>query len=74
MKNPTNSNPMSLYPTEDAMTLLTAQEVANMLMVGKNRVYELLKQKKIKGMRVGSNSWRISKLAVYEYIRNESEL
>ena len=45
MKNSTNSNPMSLYPTEDAMTLLTAQEVANMLMVGKNRVYELLKQK-----------------------------
>lgn len=74
MKNPTSSTSMSLYPTEDAMTLLTAQEVASMLMVGKNRVYELLNQKKIKGMKVGMNSWRISKLAVYEYIRNESEL
>ena len=74
MKNASNPNQIQLYPTEDNMTLLTAQEVASMLMVGKNRVYELLNQKKIKGMRVGSNSWRISKLAVYEYIRNESEL
>lgn len=74
MKNPINANSNQLQLTEDTMTLLTVQEVATMLMVGKNRIYELLNQKKLKGMRIGTNSWRISKLAVYEYIRNESDL
>ena len=45
-----------------------------MLMVGKNRVYELLNQKKIKGMRIGSSSWRIPKLAVYQYIQEQANL
>lgn len=74
MKNPINTNNTQLQLTEDTMTLLTVHEVASMLMVGKNRIYELLNQKKLKGMRIGTNSWRIPKLAVYEYIRNESNL
>lgn len=59
---------------EDNMTLLTAEEVAGILMVGKNRVYELLNQKKIKGMKIGSTNWRIPKLAVYQYIQEQSNL
>lgn len=74
MKTSNNTNQSQLYITEDNMTLLTVHEVASMLMVGKNRIYELLHQKKLKGMRIGTNSWRIPKLAVYEYIRNESNL
>lgn len=59
---------------EDNLSLLTADEVAAMLMVGKNRVYELLNTKKIKGMRIGTSSWRIPKLAVYQYIQEQTQL
>lgn len=59
---------------EDNLSLLTADEVATILMVGKNRVYELLNAKKIKAMRIGTSSWRIPKLAVYQYIQEQTQL
>ena len=42
MKKVNQSDPTSTILTEDNLTLLTTDEVAEMLMVGKNRVYELL--------------------------------
>jgi len=74
LKNLSESTTITSTLTDDNMTLLTADEVAHMLMVGKNRVYELLNQKKIKGMRIGSSSWRIPKLAVYQYIQEQANL
>ena len=74
MKNLTNANNNPANTIEDTITLLTVEEVAEMLMVGKNRIYELLNQKKLKGMRIGSSSWRIPKLAVYQYIQEQTNL
>ena len=74
MKDLLKANNISPASLEDNMTLLTAEEVAGILMVGKNRVYELLNQKKIKGMKIGSTNWRIPKLAVYQYIQEQSNL
>ena len=53
--------------------LLTAQETAEVLRVGHNAIYELLKSGKLKGFRVG-RVWKIPKEAVEEYIRNSANL
>lgn len=57
----------------DAMDILSVAEVAAYLGVGKNRIYELLKNNSIKGFRMGS-TWKISKLALETYIREASGL
>lgn len=54
-------------------TLITPEEVADMLRCGMNTTYKLLKSGKIKAMRIG-RSWRIPKRAVQEYIIQESHL
>jgi len=53
--------------------LLTAQEAAEVLRVGHNAIYELLKSGKLKGFRVG-RVWKIPKEAVEEYIRSSAKL
>ena len=53
--------------------LLTAQEVAEMLRVGHNAIYALLKSGKLKGFRVG-RVWKILKEAVEEYVRDSAKL
>ena len=47
-------------------TLITPEEVADMLGCGMNTTYKLLKSGKIKAMRIG-RSWKIPKRAVQEY-------
>ena len=54
-------------------TLITPEEVVDMLGCGMNTTYKLLKSGKIKAMRIG-RSWRIPKRAVQEYIIQESHL
>ena len=54
-------------------TLITPEEVADMLECGMNTTYKLLKSGKIKAMRIG-RSWKIPKRAVQEYIIQESNL
>ena len=57
-------------------TLITPEEVADMLGCGMNTTYKLLKSGKsgkIKAMRIG-RSWKIPKRAVQEYIIQESHL
>lgn len=68
------SSPMYSNPIEDTLVLYTVEEVAELLMVGKNRIYELLGQKKLKGMRIGNSTWRIPRMAVYQYIKDEAHL
>lgn len=53
--------------------LLTAQEAAEMLRVGHNAIYTLLKSGKLKGFRVG-RVWKIPKEAVEEYVRDSAKL
>ncbi|MCF0132651.1 MAG: helix-turn-helix domain-containing protein, partial [Blautia sp.] len=55
----TYENQNLMTSVDDTMTLLMADEVAALLMVGKNRVYELLNENKLKGMKIGKKSWRI---------------
>ena len=56
MKKVNQSDLTSTILTEDNLTLLTTDEVAEMLMVGKNRVYELLNKEELKGMRIGKST------------------
>ena len=75
MKKVNQSDPTSTILTEYNLTLLTTDEVAEMLMVGKNRVYELLnKEEELKGMRISKSTWRIPKEAVLQFIREQSRL
>lgn len=74
MKKVNQSNLTSTILTEDNLTLLTTDDVAEMLMVGKNRVYELLNKEKLKGMRIGKSTWRIPKESVLQFIREQSRL
>ncbi|MFR6582937.1 MAG: helix-turn-helix domain-containing protein [Ruminococcus sp.] len=54
------------------LTVLSVSEVAEYLGVGKNRVYELLNTGKLNGFRMGS-TWKISRMALENYILNASE-
>ncbi len=74
MKNLTNDTIFYTESLEDNMTLLNVEEAAYLLMVGKNRIYELLNQGKLKGMRIGKSTWRIPKLSIYQFIREQSSL
>lgn len=54
-------------------TLITPENVADMLGCGMNTTYKLLKEGKIKAMRIG-RAWKIPKRAVQEYIVQESHI
>lgn len=54
-------------------TLITPEEVADMLGCGMNTTYKLLKSGKIKAMRIG-RVWKIPKRAVQEYIVQEAHM
>lgn len=58
---------------DSILTILTVSEVAEYLGVGKNRVYELLNTGSLKGFRMGS-TWKVSRLALENYILNISQL
>lgn len=53
--------------------ILSVYTVAEMLNVGKNRIYELLDSGELKGIRLG-RVWKIPREAVEEFIRNGSGL
>ena len=53
--------------------IMSVPDVAEVLSIGKNRVYELLENNAIKGFRIG-RVWKIPKAAVQEYIIEQSNL
>mgnify|MGYP004527819399 FL=1 len=69
----TTSNPVPVGKENSILTVLSVSEVAEYLGVGKNRVYELLNDGKLKGFRMGS-TWKISRMALENYILNASQL
>lgn len=48
--------------------ILCVSDVCDILLIGKNRVYELLNSGALKGFRVGRSSWRIPKKNLEVYI------
>ena len=53
--------------------MITIDELCEMLMIGRNRAYKLLRCGEIKGFKCGS-TWKVSKLAVEDYVRLRSGL
>ena len=53
--------------------LMTIDDLANALMVGRNYAYKLCREKSIKAFQLG-NKWRIPRVAVEEYIYKKSHL
>ena len=69
----TTSNPVPAEKENSILTVLNVSEVAEYLGVGKNRIYELLNAGVLKGFRMGS-TWKISRMALENYILNASQL
>ena len=55
---------------QDIMGVLDAAEA---LCIGRNRAYELLEKKALKGFRIG-RVWKIPRESLLEYIRSQSGL
>jgi len=53
--------------------IVTVYDVCDMLLIGKNRVYELLESGELKGFKIG-RVWKIPRESVEEYIRRRSGL
>ncbi len=58
---------------EQYQDILSTFDVAEVLCIGRNQVYELLGNGSLKGFRIG-NIWKIPKEAVREYIMTQSHL
>ena len=69
----TISNPVPAEKENSILTVLNVSEVAEYLGVGKNRIYELLNAEVLKGFRMGS-TWKISRMALENYILDASQL
>lgn len=50
-------------------SLMTLEELCDALMIGKNAVYRLLKEGKIKTFRIG-RIWKIPRSSLTEYLKN----
>ena len=48
--------------------ILCVADVCEILMIGRNRVYELLSAGLLKGFRIGKSNWRIPKKSLEVYI------
>ena len=57
----------------DAIALITVEEVCESLMIGKNAAYRLLAEGKIKGFRVG-RIWKIPRISLNRYIQEQIEM
>ncbi len=53
--------------------VISVKELCEILRIGRNRAYELLQTKQIKGFQIG-RPWKIPKSAVEEFLMNASKL
>lgn len=53
--------------------LITVEEMQQLLGIGKNTAYQLLKENKIKCFRIG-RIWKIPKKSIEEFILSQSKL
>lgn len=59
--------------SDDITTLYSVEEAANILQLGLSSTYTLLNTGKLKGFKIGK-VWKISRLAIQDYILTESKL
>lgn len=64
---------LTISNDENNSILFTVPELADYLGIGRNRAYDLLRNNTIKGFRIG-NTWKVSKIAVDQYILQNSGL
>ena len=64
---------LTISNDENNSILFTVPELADYLGIGRNRAYDLLRNNTIKGFRIG-NTWKVSKIAVDQYIVQNSGL
>ncbi len=57
----------------DYKDIMTVFDTAEALGIGKNRVYELLEARELKGFRIG-RIWKIPRLSVETYILEKANL
>ena len=57
----------------DPNELVSIDELCSILSIGRNAAYQLLNAKKIKAFKIG-RVWKISRLAVEEFILTQSKL
>lgn len=57
----------------DPNDLISIDELCNILSIGRNVAYQLLNSKKIKAFKIG-RIWKISRMAVEEFILTQSNL
>ena len=55
----------------EEQTLITVEELCEVLMIGKNSAYNLLRSGKIKSFRIG-RIWKIPKESLNRYIREQA--
>lgn len=53
--------------------ILTIKELCEILMIGRNRAYELLKTDQIHGFQLG-RTWKIPRIAVEEYLKTQAKI
>lgn len=53
--------------------ILTIDDLCGILMIGRNRAYEILKTGSLKGFQIG-RVWKIPKMAVIEYLNEKANL
>lgn len=64
---------LTISTDENNSILFTVPELADYLGIDRNRAYDLLRNNIIKGFRIG-NTWKVSKIAVDQYILQNSGL
>ena len=57
----------------DPNDIISIDELCSILSIGRNAAYSLLKDKKIKAFRIGK-VWKVSRMAVEEFILTQSKL
>lgn len=67
------SNDSGYLSSNNEITVMSVPEMAEYLGIGKNKAYDLLKNGSIKGFRIGC-TWKVSKIAVDQYILQQSGL
>lgn len=58
---------------EEYNTLVSIEDLCQMLDIGKNSAYDLLKHKQLKSFRIGKK-YKIPKQSVEEYVREKARL
>lgn len=55
------------------LELISIEEMCDLLFIGKNRAYEMLKKKEIKAFKIGK-VWKIPRKSIDQYIIDKAKL